>query len=173
MRALVSLLLLLVPVHDPAPVTYAPPVDAPVSDPFRPPATPFGPGNRGIEYDTGPGVEVTAAAAGTVVFAGSVAGRRYVTLLHADRVRTAYGPLARLDVQVRGEVEAGEVLGTTAGRLLWTARIGDAYVDPTVLLAASGHRDVHLVATTAPRRSGPARAPVAVCAAAWALRRPC
>lgn len=28
---------------------YSPPVDAPIVDPFRPPATAYGPGNRGID----------------------------------------------------------------------------------------------------------------------------
>ena len=36
-------------------VSYQPPVDAPVTDPFRPPLTPYGPGNRGIDYATVPG----------------------------------------------------------------------------------------------------------------------
>src|SRR3954452_16458952 len=79
-------------------VEYAPPVDAPVSDPFRPPATPYGPGNRGIEFGTDPGVAVNAAADGTGTFAGSVAGRRWVTIRHADGVRTTYGPLADVPV---------------------------------------------------------------------------
>src|SRR5688572_15830060 len=74
---------------DPPPA-YAPPVDAPVVDPFRPPAGPFGAGNRGLEYGTPPGTEVRAAADGTVVFAGSVAGTRHVTVKHADGLRTSY-----------------------------------------------------------------------------------
>ena len=48
----------------PAPVTYSPPVDAPVVDGFRPPATPYGAGNRGIDYATVPGTPVRAAADG-------------------------------------------------------------------------------------------------------------
>src|SRR5688500_89657 len=36
-------------------VTYQPPVDAPVADRFRPPATPYGAGNRGVDYDTSTG----------------------------------------------------------------------------------------------------------------------
>src|SRR2546426_469687 len=43
-------------------VLYRPPVEAPVTDPFRPPLTPYGPGNRGIEYATVPGASVHAAA---------------------------------------------------------------------------------------------------------------
>ena len=45
-------------------VVLTPPVDAPVLDPFRLPAGPYGPGNRGIEYDTEPGEIVLAAAGG-------------------------------------------------------------------------------------------------------------
>jgi murein DD-endopeptidase MepM/ murein hydrolase activator NlpD len=123
------------------PVTYRPPVAAPVVDPFRPPATPFGPGNRGLEYGTRPGTRVEAAAAGTITFAGAVAGARYVTIGHADGLRTTYGPLATIAAAATpgATVEAGQPVGTTGARLLFTARLGaDAYLDPAVLLAASG-----------------------------------
>src|SRR3954464_12590745 len=81
-----------------ASVEYSPPVDAPVSDPFRPPASPYGPGNRGIEYATTPGSPVAAAADGTVVFAGYVAAKQWITVRHADGVRTTYGPMADVSV---------------------------------------------------------------------------
>ena len=55
-------------------VDYRPPVDAPVVDPFRPPATTYGPGNRGLTYDLAPATAVRASAPGEVVFAGPVAG---------------------------------------------------------------------------------------------------
>ncbi len=132
----------------PEPVTYVAPTPAPVSDPFRPPSTPYARGNRGVEYDTDPGDEVRAAASGTVTFAGSVAGRRYVTLQHADGVRTTYGPLGAVapGLARRSAVARGEVVGTAAGRVLWTARLGaEAYVDPAVLVAASGSVRVRLV----------------------------
>src|SRR3954453_20054319 len=77
----------------PPPGTYVPPVDAPVSDPFHVDGGPYGPGNRGIEYATNPGDVVVAAADGPVVFSGTVAGRRSVTLRHSDGLRTGYGPL--------------------------------------------------------------------------------
>jgi murein DD-endopeptidase MepM/ murein hydrolase activator NlpD len=177
MRALYALLVLLVASWEPMPVTYGPPVDAPVLDPFRPPATPFGPGNRGLEYDSAPGSPVRAAAAGEVTFAGAVARRRYVTLLHADGVRTTYGPLAAIRPGIGDTVAAGSIVGTTTGPLLWTARIGDAYVDPAVLLAASGHDRVRLVPTptgrTGAAHSARHQPSVDPCAAAWALARPC
>jgi hypothetical protein len=117
-----------------SPVIYVPPVDAPVHDPFRAPATPYGPGHRGIEYDTAPGTSVTSSAPGTVAFAGPVAGRRWVTIDHADGVRTTYGPLDRIDVAAGQSVDGGSPIGTTDGRLLFTARVGGNYIDPALLL---------------------------------------
>src|SRR6476660_8453070 len=75
---------------DRAVVSYQPPVNAAITDPFRPPLTPYGPGNRGIDYATVPGTLVHAAADGLVQFAGAVAGGLHVTVLHRDGVRTTY-----------------------------------------------------------------------------------
>ena len=115
------------------PVTYAPPVDAPISDPFRPPPNPYGPGNRGLEYATAFGAPVGAAADGTVTFAGVVAGKRWVTIRHADGVRTTYGPLIEVAVSAGDTVTRGQTIGTAAGALTFTARVGEAYVDPASL----------------------------------------
>lgn len=117
----------------PPPVTYTPPVDAPISDPFRPPENPYGPGNRGLEYATARGTPVAAAADGTVTFAGVVAAKRWVTIRHADGVRTTYGPLDDLTVAVGETVTRGQIIGTTAAYLTFTARVGEAYVDPDSL----------------------------------------
>ncbi len=125
-------------------VTYEPPVDAPVDDPFRAPDTTYGPGHRGIEYDTAAGVIVGASANGVVVFAGDVAGQAWVTVLHPDGVRSTYGPLASVGVATGQSVRGGDPIGTTAGRLLLTTRVGANYVDPALLLASvSG--EIHLV----------------------------
>lgn len=118
----------------PAPVSYLAPVDADIVDGFRPPESPFGPGHRGIEFGTAAGTSVRAAAAGEVTFAGPVAGRSWVTIGHADGLRTTYGPMATVAVRAGQGVAQGDVVGTTAGPLLFTARAGDAYVDPAVLL---------------------------------------
>lgn len=125
-------------------VVYSPPVDAPVSDPFRPPATPYGPGNRGIEYATPPNTTVAAAADGVVRFAGVVATRQWVTIEHADGVRTTYGPLATVGVHVSDTVQRGDPIGTSAGALLFTARKGSAYIDPSSLFDGGPPR-VHLI----------------------------
>src|SRR6185369_2292938 len=81
---------------------YDAPVDESVIDPFRPPATPYGPGNRGIDYGTTPGEEVRAANDGVVVFAGRVGLSLHVVVLHDDGVRTSYSFLSHIDVH-RGD----------------------------------------------------------------------
>jgi hypothetical protein len=159
----------------PAPVAYQAPVQAPVRDRFRPPASPYGPGNRGLEYATTPGQRVGAAAPGAVTFAGTVAGTRYVTVLHADRVRTTYGGLQAIAVAAGDEVGAGQPVGVAGDVVLWTARLATAYLDPAVLLGASGAPAVRLVAPPQDRAGarpppvGRSRPPVPAAAAAWAL----
>lgn len=113
-----------------------PPVDAPVVDPFRAPACPYCAGNRGIEYAPSPGSAVVAAAAGTISFAGVVAGIRYVVVDHDGRWRTTYGKLATIAVRVGVRVAAGDVVGTTTEALYFGLRDGDAYVDPAPSLAS-------------------------------------
>lgn len=136
------------------PPTYVAPVDAPVVDPFRPPAGPYATGNRGLEYGTAPGTAVHAAAAGVVTFAGPVAGTRHVTVLHPDGMRTSYSFLATVEVVVGQRLRQGERLGTTAGRLHLGARAGDAYMDPAALLGTAEVR-VRLVPFDEPPGGGP------------------
>jgi len=126
-------------------VTYQPPVDAPIVDPFRAPAHAYGPGNRGLTYDLPDGTPVRAAAEGTVVFAGAVAGTRHVTVLHADGVRTSYSFLAEVLVRRGDRVRRGDVVGLAGAGFHLGARDGDAYVDPAALFDASVVR-VRLVA---------------------------
>lgn len=130
----------------PTAVRYVPPVDAPVVDPFRPPATPYGPGNRGIDYATQPGTPVGAAAAGQVVFAGRVGLGLHVIVLHADGIRTSSSFLASVAVRRGQQVVAGQPLGTAGDRLHFGARAGDAYLDPLVLFGiGAGPAVVRLV----------------------------
>jgi hypothetical protein len=118
---------------DPPAPSYSPPVSAPIADPFRPPAGPYGAGNRGLEYDTEPGDPVRASADGTVVFAGPVAGTLHVTLRHVDGVRTSYSFLGAVDVVLGQRVRAGHRVGIAGERLHFGARSGDAYFDPASL----------------------------------------
>lgn len=125
------------------PWPYEWPVDAPVIDPFRPPATPYGAGNRGLEFATVSGQVVRSAGAGRVVFAGQVGGRLHVTVAHPDRLRLSYSGLASIAVRVGQAVQRGDELGTTGERLHVGARVGRAYVDPAIVFG--GRRIVRLV----------------------------
>jgi murein DD-endopeptidase MepM/ murein hydrolase activator NlpD len=139
----------------PHPPTYRPPVEASVSDPFRPPATPYGPGNRGLEYDTPAGTPVRVAADGQVTFAGRVAAALHVTVLHRDGVRTTYSFLARIEVIAGQQVHQGDIVGFTAGRLHFGARRGDSYFDPAALFSPTALH-VRLVPFDDPPGSGDA-----------------
>jgi len=131
------------PIGGPPP--YTPPVDAPVVDPFRPPTTPYGPGNRGLEYATAPDTPVGAAADGIVTFAGSVAGGLHVTVIHPDGIRTSYSFLASIAVRRGARVRQGQVVGLSGPRLHVGARRGDTYLDPASLWAHRGPPRLELV----------------------------
>jgi murein DD-endopeptidase MepM/ murein hydrolase activator NlpD len=114
--------------------------------PFAPPPTPYAAGHRGVDLASTGGANVTAAAAGTVTFAGSVAGRGVVVIAHPDGVSTEYEPV---DPSVqRGELTSrGEVIGHVAGThdgcapdscLHWGARRDGTYFDPMSLLRPLG-----------------------------------
>jgi murein DD-endopeptidase MepM/ murein hydrolase activator NlpD len=126
------------------PSPYRPPVSGAIVDPFRPPANPFGSGNRGIDYATEPGSPVGASADGEVVFAGSVAGGLHVVVLHPDGIRTSYSFLRSIAVQRGQKVVEGQAVGTAADSLHFGVRVGDVYIDPTRLFAAAAP-EVHLV----------------------------
>ena len=111
-------------------LVFRPPVDAPVADPFRPPQDPYGPGNRGVEYDTEPGDVVRAAAAGTVVFSGAVAGSLYVTVDHTGGVVSTYSYLRRISVRAGAEVAQGQVIAIAGERLHFGVRVDGSYADP-------------------------------------------
>lgn len=119
------------------------PVDAPILEAFGNP-TRFGPGNRGIDFDVVPGLAVAAVAAGTVTFAGSVAGELFVTVQHADGRRASYSYLLVIAVERGDVVDVGTVLGSTSGRFQLGLRDGDRYLDPAGLIRR-GRRHAVLV----------------------------
>ncbi|MFE3430048.1 peptidoglycan DD-metalloendopeptidase family protein [Streptomyces sp. NPDC059171] len=112
---------------------------------WEPPATPYGPGHRGVDLASGPGARVLAAADGRVSFAGRVAGRGVLAIEVADSgsppLRTTYEPVRSL-VEEGVSVRAGQPVGVLedgpfhcAVRCLhWGLRRGDAYLDPLSLL---------------------------------------
>ena len=133
------------PFGTPVPVHYRPPVSGRVIDPFRPPATAFSAGNRGLEYATSPGEPVRAAGPGHVIFAGQVGGVMNVVVLHADGLRTSYSGLASMSVGRGQAVDAGQRLGTSLATLHLGVRAGTAYLDPAVLIDDAGPPVVWLV----------------------------
>jgi len=125
-----------------ASVVFRPPVDAPVYDPFRAPDNPYGPGNRGIEYDTFAGQVVRAGAAGVVKFAGAVAGELFVTIDHGGYVLSSYSYLGRISVVEGQQVSQSQTLGITSEkRFHFSVRVNGEYIDPAKFLAT---KQVHI-----------------------------
>lgn len=111
---------------------------------FDPPARPWLPGHRGVDLGASPGSPVRAAGAGTILFAGVIAGRGVVSVGHGGGLRTTYEPVdLDPDVHVGNPVLAGEPIGALAAGhpgcpadacLHWGLRRGDQYLDPLALL---------------------------------------
>ncbi|WP_425587778.1 murein hydrolase activator EnvC family protein [Streptomyces marokkonensis] len=111
---------------------------------WEPPATPYGPGHRGVDLAAVGGAPVRAVAAGRVSFAGPVAGRGVVSLELTGTgdppLRTTYEPV-EVSVRKGEEVAAGEVLGTLeptgshcTACLHWGLLRGDVYLNPLSVL---------------------------------------
>jgi murein DD-endopeptidase MepM/ murein hydrolase activator NlpD len=130
---------------------------------FDPPDVPWGPGHRGVDLLGDPGQAVHAALAGTVTFAGTLAGRGVVVVLHGD-TRTTYEPV-EATVPVGRQVGRGEAIGRlqAAGShcppracLHWGWLRGPTYLDPLGLVGAAPvrllplWRDLPLPATGPP-----------------------
>lgn len=119
-----------------------------VQAPFDEPAGPYGPGHRGIDI-LAETPTVTAVEAGTVHFAGVVAGRPVVSVWHADGLLSTYEPVVA-SVAVGTAVEAGTPIGEVAPGaashcapalcLHLGARRDRSYLDPLLLLGARGPR---------------------------------
>jgi murein DD-endopeptidase MepM/ murein hydrolase activator NlpD len=111
---------------------------------FDPPATPWGQGHRGVDLLGHPGQEVHTALAGTVTFAGTLAGRGVVVVDHGS-TRTTYEPVDPV-VRVGETLPTGGVLGVLESGLShcfprtclhWGLLRGPEYLDPMSLLGAA------------------------------------
>lgn len=111
---------------------------------FDPPDTPYGSGHRGVDLAGRPGAVVRAAGAGRVGYAGVLAGRGVVTVLHAGGLKTTYEPV-RASVHAGAVVAIGAVLGRlelghpgcpVAACLHWGLLRGATYLDPLSLVGA-------------------------------------
>jgi len=110
---------------------------------FDPPASPYGPGHRGVDLAGRPGQAVRTALPGRVVFAGAIAGRGVVVVRHGA-TRTTYEPVSPT-VSVGADLPGGAVIGTLqlAGShcfpracLHWGWIAGETYLDPLRLVGA-------------------------------------
>lgn len=167
-RVLASLFLVVVHAGATQPVLaecWQPPVAGPVVDPFRAPACPWCPGNRGVEYSTRPGGLVRAVRSGTVTFSGAVADTIYVVVEHPDGVRATYGSLASTWVRRGDVVVARAIVGVSGRRVHFGLRDGRRYLDPSPRLGRPTY-PVRLVPLdgTPPRSVGPPRF---VCGRRW------
>jgi hypothetical protein len=152
---------------------YVPPLPLPldVLSPFRPPPQPWAAGNRGVDLATAAGAPVVAAAAGTVIYAGELAGRGVVSIDHGV-IRTTYEPVDA--IVGRGDhVTRGQLIGHVQavadgcgppGRCLHWGAIGPAgYADPLSLLSSPQGRirllplQLPVQAPLQPPAEGPAR----------------
>lgn len=121
----------------------------PVLRAFEPPEHRYGSGHRGIDVGVPAGAEVRAVEAGTVHFAGRVAGRGVVSVHHADGLLSTYEPVTAT-VSAGDQVATGSTLGTIeaiegslshcvpATCLHLGARRGEDYLDPLLLLGMRG-----------------------------------
>ena len=118
-------------------VFYDAPMLTPVLDPFRPPAHIGAPGNRGLAYSQSDNQVVSAAASGYVFFAGQVAGRKAITILHDDGVRTTYTGLLEIWVIEGMMVNQHSSIALASTGFHFGARVNDHYLDPQILIDAS------------------------------------
>jgi len=106
-------------------------------------------GHRGVDLSGSAGEVVYAAAAGTVVFAGDLAGRPVVSIAHPGGLHTSYEPV-KVVVRAGQLVDAGTALGVlepghpgcgASACLHWGAMWGPAaradYVDPIGLVVTT------------------------------------
>lgn len=102
-----------------------------------------GTGHEGIDFAAEDGDRVSAAAAGTVLFAGDEPTRfgKLVVLDHGNGWHTAYGNLSKVTVKTGDSVRAGERIGRAGHsgdaprpQLHFEVRRGDKPVDPASLL---------------------------------------
>jgi murein DD-endopeptidase MepM/ murein hydrolase activator NlpD len=109
---------------------------------FDPPPQPWLAGHRGVDLAAPVASTVHAAGAGTVVYAGRLAGRGVVSVAHPGGLRTTYEPVTTA-LRIGDPVAAGQLIGALeAGHpgcpapacLHWGLRRGEGYLDPLALL---------------------------------------
>lgn len=118
-----------------------------------PPLEPWRRGHRGADLAGLAGAAVRSSGAGTIRFAGPLAGRGVVVVLHPGGLRTTYEPVLPT-VRVGQMVAPGQSIGTLmAGGshcsprtcLHWGLLRGPTYLDPLLLVGRQDPRQVRLL----------------------------
>lgn len=110
-----------------------------VVGPYLAPATPYGPGHRGIDIAGAAGEPVRAVDAGTVRFAGVVVDRPVRSITHAGGLISTYEPVVAT-VRAGDPVTAGQRIGRlepghcAIACLHLGARLGEGYLNPMLFL---------------------------------------
>jgi hypothetical protein len=125
---------------------WRPPVPGKVVRPFAESSSAYAPGHRGVDLAAPAGTPVRAAGAGTVTFAGDVAGHLHVVVTHRNGLRTSYSFLADVTVSGGEAVTTSTIVGHTGGEdpdsghgaeaVHFGLRVGERYVDPLLLFQA-------------------------------------
>ncbi len=113
-------------------VQLVPPVPGGIVDNWRPPSSPYGPGNRGVDLRAHVGEPVTSVGNGTVTFAGQVGGRLFV-VIDTGSVKITLGFLRTIVVRTGQVVRPRELVAYANGPVHVGARQGIAYIDPRPL----------------------------------------
>ena len=125
---------------------------------FDPPPRPWFAGHRGVDLSAERSAVVRASGAGTVIYAGLIAGRGVVSVAHPGGFRTTYEPVTSA-LHAGDAVLAGAPLGRLdpghrgcpAGACLhWGLLQGDRYLDPLALLGLGSVRLLPLAPDTPP-----------------------
>lgn len=122
------------------------PLPAPhaLSRQYLAPATPYGPGHRGLDIsaatDSSGATEIRAPADGVVHFAGVVVDRPVLSIAHAGGLLSSYEPVATT-LAAGDTVARGDVIGTLEPGhcheslcLHFGVRLNGEYVNPLLLL---------------------------------------
>ena len=150
-----------------------------VSRGFDPPLTPYAAGHRGADLVGVAGAEVRAAGAGRVSYAGLLAGRGVVVVVHGA-LRTTYEPVSA-STRVGQLVATGETVGhlvaghsgCAAACLHWGLLRADTYLDPVRLVGRTASRLLPVGSALVPPPAPPVAAAVPdVAVSAAPLRAP-
>lgn len=123
------------PVNQVRRVSLLPPVPGGIVDNWRPPSSPYGPGNQGVDLRAVAGEPVLAVGDGVVTFSGQVGGRLFVVIDIGEGIRVTLGFLASTVVRTGQKVRSREVVAYANGPVHVGARSGPTYIDPRPLFA--------------------------------------